>query len=456
MFLHCVNAEGEQKNKYFIAEKLEACIREVGPQNVIQIITDNASACKAAGAVVESKYPHIFWTPCVVHTLNLALKNICAAKNTEANAIAYAECSWITEVYDDALMIKNFIMNHSMRLAMFNEHSKMKLLSIADTRFASWIIMLKRFTVIKRSLQDMVLSDRWSSYRDDDVGKAQFVKEKVLDDLWWDRVDYIIAFTAPIYDMIRLTDTDKPSLHLVYDIWNKSNTHDVIHKILEDRWNKSNTPLECLAHSLNPRYYHETWLNENIHRQAPHQDEEISSERAKCLRRYYPNADERRTVNLEFARFSAALDTFRDPDSLTDRGLMDPKSWLALYGSSTSNLQALALKLLGQPCSSSCCERNWSTYSFIHSLKRNKMTPSRAEDLVYVHSNLRLLSRSSQEYQEGESRLWDIGGDAFDSFQGAGILDVATLSLDEPTMEAVLFADDEGNEEVTGLASTSS
>ncbi|XP_020265834.1 uncharacterized protein LOC109841315 [Asparagus officinalis] len=323
---------------------------------------------------------------------------------------------------------------------------------------------------------DMVLSDRWSSYRDDDVGKTQFVKEKVLDNLWWDRVDYIIAFTAPIYDMIRFTDTDKPSLHLVYDMWDTmiervktviyrheskrendpSSFYDVIHKILEDRWNKSNTPLECLAHSLNPRYYHETWLNENIHRQAPHQDEEISSERAKCLRRYYPNADERRTVNLEFARFSAALDTFRDPDSLTDRGLMDPKSWWALYGSSTPNIQALAFKLLGQPCSSSCCERNWSTYSFIHSLKRNKMTPSRAEDLVYVHSNLRLLSRSSQEYQEGESRLWDIGGDAFDSFQGAGILDVATLSLDEPTMEAVLFADDEGNEEVTGLASTSS
>ncbi|XP_020267247.1 uncharacterized protein LOC109842776 [Asparagus officinalis] len=476
MFLHCVNAEGEQKNKYFIAEKLEACIREVGPQNVIQIITDNASACKAAGAVVEGKFPHIFWTPCVVHTLNLALKNICAVKNTEANAIAYAECSWITEVYDDALMIKNFIMNHSMRLAMFNEHSKMKLLSIADTRFASWIIMLKRFTVIKRSLQDMVLSDRWSSYRDDDVGKAQFVKEKVLDDLWWDRVDYIIAFTAPIYDMIRLTDTDKPSLHLVYDMWDTmiekvkvviyrheskrendpSSFYDVVHKILEDRWNKSNTPLQCLAHSLNPRYYHETWLNGNIHRQAPHQDEEISSERTKCLRRYYPNTDERRMVNLEFAKFSAALDIFRDPDSLADRGFMDPAAWWALYGSSTPNIQALAFKLLGQPCSSSCCERNWSTYSFIHSLKRNKMTPERAEDLVYVHSNLRLLSRSSQEYKEGESKLWDIGGDAFDSFQGAGILDVATLSLDEPTMEAMLFADDEGpgNEEVIELAST--
>ena len=41
-------------------EKLEDYIKEVGPQNVIQIITDNASACKVAGAIVTSKFSHIF------------------------------------------------------------------------------------------------------------------------------------------------------------------------------------------------------------------------------------------------------------------------------------------------------------------------------------------------------------------------------------------------------------
>jgi len=30
-------------------------------------------------------------------------------------------------------------------------------------------------------------------YRDDNMGQAQFVKEKVLDDLWWDKINYIIA-----------------------------------------------------------------------------------------------------------------------------------------------------------------------------------------------------------------------------------------------------------------------
>jgi len=136
MFLNSVNAEGEVKNMIYIAEKFENCIKEVGAQNIIQIITDTTSACKAAGGIVKSKYPHIFWISCVVHTLNLALnltlKNISAVKNTEANTLAYAQCNWITEISNDALVINNFIMNRSMRLAMFNKYFKMKLLVIAE------------------------------------------------------------------------------------------------------------------------------------------------------------------------------------------------------------------------------------------------------------------------------------------------------------------------------------
>ena len=52
---------------------------------------------------------------------------------------------------------------------------------------------------------------------------------------------------------------------------------------------------------------------------------------------------------------------------------------------------------------------------------------------------------------EGNTKLWDIGGDGFDSLEleGAGLLEIATLSLDEPAMESVLFTDDgEGNEDV--------
>ena len=45
--------------------------------------------------------------------------------------------------------------------------------------------------------------------------------------------------------------------------------------------------------------------------------------------------------------------------------------------------------------------------------------------------------------------MWDIGGDEWDPFEGAGILQVASLSFDEPDLETVLFTNDgEGNDEI--------
>ena len=169
-------------------------------------------------------------------------------------------------------MIKNFIMNHGMRLSMFNEFSHLKLLSIAETRFASVVCMLKRFVEVKAALQHMVISDKWSIYKED-ASTAQHVKEKILSDVWWGNVEYILRFTSPIYDMIHFADTDTPCLHLIYEMWDsmiekvkkeiylyegkepneESDLYSVIHDILIARWTKGNNPLHCLAHSLNPR-----------------------------------------------------------------------------------------------------------------------------------------------------------------------------------------------------------
>ncbi len=46
-----------------------------------------------------------------------------------------------------------------------------------------------------------------------------------------------------------------------------------------------------------------------------------------------------------------------------------------------------------QVTSASSCERNWSAFGFIHSKSRNRLQTKKAEELVYVFSNRRLLAR---------------------------------------------------------------
>lgn len=112
MFIKAVDCSGEVKDKHFIAKLMREVIDEVGHEKVVQVITDNAANCKAAGEIIAGMFPHIYWTLCVVHTLNLALKSICAAKNVQSNQETYELCNWITVVHDDVMQINIFIMNH--------------------------------------------------------------------------------------------------------------------------------------------------------------------------------------------------------------------------------------------------------------------------------------------------------------------------------------------------------
>ena len=176
------------------------------------------------------------------------------------------------------------------------------------------------------------------------------------------------------------------------------------------------------------RYYTNQWIEEVRGFVASHKDAEIAAERNKCLKMIFSDPDDRKNVNIEFSWFLGIK--IYDDDNMEDRWTYDPMLWWSTYRSSSPVLQTLTLKFLGQPCSSSYAERNWSTYSFIHCMRRNKITPKHAEDLVFVHSNLQLLSRRREEYTKGNSKKWDIGGDTWNEpFGGLGLLEIAYLTL---------------------------
>jgi hypothetical protein len=185
------------------------------------------------------------------------------------------------------------------------------------------------------------------------------------------------------------------------------------------------------------RYYSTKWLELSPNRVPPHQDFEISEERNKCLERYFLDDHERTLAKTEFGKFSRGIIGGKiHVAMIKDRSEIDAIDWWCCYGAYFPKLQSIASKLLVQPCSSSCCKKNWSTYLFIHLLRRNKMTPARAQDLVFVHSNLRFLSRMNEEYIKGPTKMWDIAGDSWkDPYGGAGMLEIPSLTLDEPELE---------------------
>ena len=60
------------------------------------------------------------------------------------------------------------------------------------------------------------------------------------------------------------------------------------------------------------------------------------------------------------------------------------------FGLGAPDLRSFSIRVLSQCCSATGCKRNWSTFEYVHSKKRNRLEHKRVNDLVFVHYNLRL------------------------------------------------------------------
>jgi len=109
-----------------------------------------------------------------------------------------------------------------------------------------------------------------------------------------------------------------------------------IQDILISMWDKNCTPLHCLAHSLNPKFYSYEWLNGGpSNRVPPHIDGEISHGRKMAFRQLYPDRALLDEVEEGFAEFSTASGRFGGYDVVGDRALRNPMLGGQLMGQPT-------------------------------------------------------------------------------------------------------------------------
>ena len=70
--------------------------------------------------------------------------------------------------------------------------------------------------------------------------------------------------------------------------------------------------------------------------------------------------------------------------------------WWFMYGNHTPTLRNLSIKVISQTTSSSACERNWSTFSLVHTKQRNRLAYPRLQQLVFCYYNMKLKIRDMQ------------------------------------------------------------
>ncbi|CAN1791567.1 hypothetical protein LINPERHAP1_LOCUS19374 [Linum perenne] len=112
VFIESLDTSHYSKNTQKAFEMLDEVVEKVGEENVLQIITDNASTYKAVGAKLMEKRQHLFWTPCAAHCLDSMLEDL--EKKFPVHKTTIAKGKTIT----------NYIYGRAMLISMLKEFTK--------------------------------------------------------------------------------------------------------------------------------------------------------------------------------------------------------------------------------------------------------------------------------------------------------------------------------------------
>jgi hypothetical protein len=143
MFLKSVDASDEVKDAQLLFRLLDEVVVEVGVENVVQVITNNASNYVAAGKMLEEKHPTIWWTPCAAHCLDLILEYI-------------GKIKWVKKCVEQAKSMTRYIYNHTWVLNLMRKNiGGREFVWSASTQFAWNFLSLQSIVQQKANLRKM-------------------------------------------------------------------------------------------------------------------------------------------------------------------------------------------------------------------------------------------------------------------------------------------------------------
>ncbi|XP_026450565.1 uncharacterized protein LOC113350646 [Papaver somniferum] len=241
-------------------------INDVGAENIVHFITDNGSNFKKEGKDLQLEYPHMFWTPCGAHYVQLMLEEL-GAKLPR---------------------IKTTIILGKRLVTYF-----MLIFKWVKTRFARETVGVNALKIDTNSK-------------------------------FWEDVDYSCRVLKPLVKVVSLEDIKrKPTMPYFYEamriardqleknLSEDNDTWDTVKAVFDKIWkNNFNHPLHCAAYYLNPSIFHKipSHLMDNDPKYI-----EIERGLHKAMKRLITNEDELELETTELRRYSDAYGILGTP-----------------------------------------------------------------------------------------------------------------------------------------------
>ncbi|CAN6717456.1 unnamed protein product [Malus baccata var. baccata] len=342
----------------YIFEYVDKCIEEVGPLNVVQVVTDNAYNNMAAANMMKLKRPNMFWTSCATHTLNLMIQGIgCLPR--------------FKRVINKAKAFTIFIYAHHKTLALMRKYMKKRdIVRPEITRFATSFLTLQSLSVKRNDLRIMVFSDEWEQCKHSKSTKGKMAYATMMSAHFWEGVSLCLKVFEPLFKLLRLVDGGrKPSMGFLYGELqkarneikealknNEANYRQILQIIDEKARDQLDGPLHLAAYFLNPYYFFKD--------QSIQHDPLVMDAMFTCVENFLPDNYEvqNKVINIEMSKYKKREGGFgrhlAEIGCIENDDNYDLVSWWSTYGNHVPNLQIIAIKILSLTTSSSSVQSN--------------------------------------------------------------------------------------------------
>lgn len=197
MFVKSIDGSKFVKTSEELFMLLNSLVEEIGEENVVQVITNNGSKYALAGKMLEDKRPHLYWTPCVAHSIDLILEDI-------------GKLPLIKLTIRRGIALVGFIYSHTSTLNLLRHFTnKRELTRHAITRFATSFLSLERLHQEKANLRRMFISDEWMKNKLSKGTKGRQATEVVLTPSFWEHVILTLKVMAPLVRVLRLVKGER-------------------------------------------------------------------------------------------------------------------------------------------------------------------------------------------------------------------------------------------------------
>ncbi|XP_028085221.1 uncharacterized protein LOC114286269 [Camellia sinensis] len=211
MFLESIDASSYSKDANKIFSLLDKFVDKIGEANVVQIVTDSAATNVLAGKFLEAKRPHLYWTPCAAHCMDLMLEDIFKLPNFK-------------KTFERAIGAHGYIYNRPSLLNMMRSFTQLKeLVKPAKSRFAPAFLTLQRLYQQRNNLRKMFTSEEWTKSKWAKEPQGKKTAQIMLMPSFWNHVHLALQFSCPLIHVLRMVDgEEKPPMGYIYEAMDRA------------------------------------------------------------------------------------------------------------------------------------------------------------------------------------------------------------------------------------------